>query len=429
VVRSFSWWHWLWTFIFFSGLVFRIRGVDEIGSSPVDSAALIRLALEFACFVVLVTRLALRKTEWLRSLFSGPIGLLTVYALVSLVSTAWSAFPAWTAFKSLEYLLDVVLIAAILSTINTVLLYKTLLDWTWVLTGFALLSVWLGVLLAPELALKKMQGLFGWQIQGVIPAISADSVGELGAIMAIVSFGRLMLHTSCRVSNRIWYSTVLFIGCITMFFAQARTAIAGFGLGAICVLILSRRWILTAVVGLLSTLAAIPLLLSGWLQAYIQRGDSAERIASLSSRLDWWQFAWDKFSQQPFTGYGAYAAGRFVVMADLQRSTTATMHSDWVEIIVGTGLWGLLPAMLSLMTGWWVLLSTVRNPLLEFQERALTVEAIAVLAMLSLRSVFNNTCFWHPPLVFLAVLGYAELMRRNRIRELAVVPELNMVTP
>jgi O-antigen ligase len=191
---------------------------------------------------------------------------------------------------------------------------------------------------------------------------------------------------------------------------------------------LSRRWLLTAALSVMGTLAVTPLIVSGWLQSYIQRGDSTERIVTLSSRLNWWQFAWDKFLQQPFIGYGAYAAGRFVVMADLQRNTTATMHSDWVEILVGTGLWGLVPAFLSILTIWWLLLRAVRDPSAEPGEKALTIELIAIMSMLTLRSFFNNTCFWHPPLVFLAVVGYAELLRRKRAHEFATELRLGSAT-
>jgi len=43
----------------------------------------------------------------------------------------------------------------------------------------------------------------------------------------------------------------------------------------------------------------------------------------------------------------------------------------------------------------------------------LCVEAIGILALISVRSMFTTNIFWHPPLVFFLVLGYAEFLYRN----------------
>ena len=42
----------------------------------------------------------------------------------------------------------------------------------------------------------------------------------------------------------------------------------------------------------------------------------------------------------------------------------------------------------------------------------LQVEAIGILAVLSVRSMFTVELIWHPPLNFLLVLGFAEYLRR-----------------
>ncbi len=424
LVGSFTWYHWLWFFLFLSGLVWRIRDVQSTQQNPLDPAALFRVGIEFVIFMALAIRLALRKTEWVGSLFRGLVGLLALYALMCVASTVWSAFPAWTAFKSLEYLLDVILLAAVLASIDSLEKYKDFLDWTWTLYGLAIVSVWVGVLILPEVALKPVPGIFHFQIKGAMPNISADSVGELGAILGIIAFARLLLKRG-GLHNRVWYSLLFFLGCATMFLAQARTAIVAFGFSIMLILFLSRRWAMAAFLTFTGILAALPLALSGWLWAYMQRGETQEQLSSLSSRVEWWSFAWDKFSQQPWIGYGAYAAGRFVVMAGLQMGKTSTVHSDWVEILVGTGLWGLIPAVLSLFGTWWVLASLFRNSSSEPEEKRLTIEAIAMLALLTVRSFFNNNCFWHAPLAFLVLVGYAEFMRRRQQQrpELPMEPE------
>src|SRR5205823_14766181 len=73
--RGLQWYHWLWAVIFISGLVFHKRTAAEDISTPVDSAAAFRVALVGAVGTVLLAALFLRRVEWLRSTFTGVIGL------------------------------------------------------------------------------------------------------------------------------------------------------------------------------------------------------------------------------------------------------------------------------------------------------------------------------------------------------------------
>src|SRR5437868_8454318 len=204
-VRSLKWYHWAWALIFVSSLTFRISDVQSIAQNPIDAAAIFRLALEFLTFITLATRLALRKSEWVQSLFTGLVGFLAAYALMCLASTVWSAFPAWTLYKSLEYLLDVILLAAVVASISTVESYKDLFDLTWILYGLAVISVWVGVVLLSEFALKPIPGVLHFEIKGAMPNIAADSVGEFGAILAAVAFARIILKRR-GLHERVWYS-------------------------------------------------------------------------------------------------------------------------------------------------------------------------------------------------------------------------------
>jgi len=46
------------------------------------------------------------------------------------------------------------------------------------------------------------------------------------------------------------------------------------------------------------------------------------------------------------------------------------------------------------------------------------VEAVGILGIVTARSFFTDLLVWHAPLAFLLVLGYAELLRRQRKREM-----------
>jgi len=147
---------------------------------------------------------------------------------------------------------------------------------------------------------------------------------------------------------------------------------------------------------------------------FLLRGQQQQQFESLSSRVEWWQFAWQQFLRHPWTGYGAFAGGRFVVMAGLQLPSTPDVHSSFVETLVDTSVWGLMPLIIGLLAVWFYLLRAVRHLRLSQAESYLAIELTAVLGVLSVRSVLSSNLISHPALPFLAVLGFAELMRRRQ---------------
>lgn len=433
------WWHGLWLLIFASALVFRVRGVNQIEQNPVDAWGLYRIGLELIVAAVLVVRLALRRTPWFRSMFRGFVGLITLFGLVELASTAWSVFPAWTFYKSCEYLLDICLLAAILATVRSLKSYRDLFNWTWLLYGMLLASVWLGVVLWPEQALfgKGFKiGILGARLNGVLPALGANAVGTYAAILALIALCRLLPIAGSR-TDRVWYILLFVASMVTMVFSQTRSAIAGFMFGVFLMLLFSKRLGLSAFL----TFVVAPILvlssLGGLIWSFLERGQSTQQLETLSSRVDWWSFAWHKFLQRPLVGYGAYAAGRFAVLAKHGFGETSTMHSDYLEMIVGTGIWGLLPFLVLLVGIWWFLTRYLRHSTIMAESQQLAYEAIAVLGLLTFRSIFMTMLTWHPPLDFLVILGYAEFLRRRRLREIPIAvhiiqdrdPQLSVDSP
>jgi O-antigen ligase len=310
-------------------------------------------------------------------------------------------------------LVDVVLLAAILETVRSADAFETLFNWTWTLYGLLLICVWLGAVTWPQEALRRGIGSLGVQLYGVLPVIHANSVGELGAILATVSFSRLMSVTGGR-SSRALYSLLFIASVSTLILSQGRSAILGFLFGTLLVLLLTRR------LGLMASICiTVPLLLAltsigslSW--GYFLRGQSPEVFQSLSGRVGWWEFGVQRLLERPLTGYGAYAGGRFAVLAQLGETDVAGLHNAYAEVIVGTSVWGLIPLVLALMGSWWVLIRSLRNPAVMPRDRHLAVEAAAVLGVMTARSFFTTGLIWHPAaLPFLLVLGYAEFLRRR----------------
>jgi O-antigen ligase len=420
LIARLTWWHVLWALIFASALVFRQRSVNQIDSNLFDAWAIYRIALDFIVGTILFTRLALRRPPFWGSMFRGYLGVMTLFALICIVSTVWSVYPSWTLFKSMEYLMALGLLAAILETVTSVSDFRSLFNWTWALYGFLLFTVWIGAFLWPQEALYPIglpqDALMGVRLSGVMPAQSSEGVGIFAAAIGLVCLCRLFPLVPSRRGSR-WYFPLLGASIITMVLSQTRMAIGGFLLGAFLILFLSKRLRLGAV---MTFLVGPLLLLTGVgsvLWAFLKRGENYQALSTLSSRLVWWKFAWDKFLERPLTGFGAYAGERFAVMAKLGLGSTSSLHSDYLGIIVGSGIWGLLPFLAALIGVWWCLISFIRSSHGTGPERQLVYEAIAVFALLTINSVFVPMFSWQAPLYFLVILGYAEFLRRSRLRE------------
>ena len=197
-----------------------------------------------------------------------------------------------------------------------------------------------------------------------------------------------------------------------MCLAQGRSAILGFVMGILLALLFSGRVAIS--LSFASASVAILSLGSIWerLSGFMRRGQSDDDLYRLSDRLNWWSLAWPKILEHPFMGYGAFAGARFLVMAG--NKIDAGIHSDWIEILVGTGFLGFMLAVLVCFAAWRQLIKSVRDPSLAPLEWQLAIEAIAVLAVESVRSIFTTDLFWHPPIVFFACLGYAEFLRTRQ---------------
>jgi O-antigen ligase len=422
--QNWTWWHPLWFFIFFSMLVFRIRDVGAAKANPLDAWAMTRILPEVFVSLALLVRLLLKKPNWMRALFTGIPGAMAIYCLVCVASSAWSVNASWTAYKSLEFLADVSLLAAIVASADSSLTYQNLLDWTLTFYGLSLVGVWINLPIWPTEAMD------GGRLTGVVPVEASNSVGTSGAVLCLVSLCRLMPLFG-RAKSKAWYIFLFIFGLVSMILSQTRNSEAAFMVAVMLVVVFQKqlRKILLVGTAVLApfVLASVLVSQSMWMKAgklilsFAERDQSSGAIGSLSGRTAWWAYGIEQLSHHPFTGLGAYAAGRFAVLGKLGVGAAAMMHSDWIEVAIGTSFWGLIPFAAALIAAWWMLIKCIRSNAFSPAQRQLALECLALLCMLTLHSFFNDELSWHCPLLYFMILGYAEFVRVQRKAEPAPV--------
>jgi O-antigen ligase len=224
-----------------------------------------------------------------------------------------------------------------------------------------------------------------------------------------------------RARKQAWYLLLLIFGIASMVLSKTRNAEAAFLFSVILIVVTSPRlrkhvvWVVIAAAPLVAVAIFVNDRLPGYagdfVMGVVNRDQSEGAFGTLSGRTGWWAYGLEQLSKHPLTGLGAYAAGRFAVLGKLGVGAAAMMHSDWIEVIIGTSFWGLIPFAGALLAAWWYLIRCMRSDIFTPEQRQLALELVALLGMLTLHSFFNDELAWHCPLLYFAILGYAEFIR------------------
>ena len=415
---SFTWWQVAWLVLFLSGLIFRARTAAEISDSPVDAWALYRIVCVGIVALILFVRLTLRRTNWLPFVFSGVIGLFALYPLFSLVSTVWSVNPPWTTYKSVEFLIDLSMVAAITATIQSVGECRKLANWTWTLLGFLIVTSWIGAAVDPSDALFADYSMhltaLPMRLVGLVPVVSCNDLSEMAAILALVALCRIFLDEESE-HKKIQHWCLFGAAFLTLVLTQTRGAFLAFLVGLVVLLILSRRYILVAVGGVTS-LIVIPLLfltgLGTRVQDFFLRGETVEGASGMSGRVDMWQASIDKIAQRPWSGYGGFAGGKFVILS--RNSFGSDTLSSYFDSLVNLGAFGLAILLIVLIVVGTLLYRSIRDSRLLASENYLAIEIFVAFTVVLIRSFESSNLITHPMLAFLTILGVAEFLRRRR---------------
>ena len=432
LVRSIAWWQGLWFVMLMGGLVFRARTASEISQSPVDVLALFRISCMLLVAAVLFFRLTLRRTSWLPFLFSGLIGIFSLFGLVSLLSTVWSVNPPWTLYKSLEFLTDVAVVAGIVATLESVEEYRKFVNWTWILLGLVVASAWVGALVDPSKALFGDLNLrsapLPLRLQGVMPVVPFNELSEISAILALISLCRLWIDPSSQL-KKTWYRLLFVASIITLAITQTRGAYASFAVGLVVLLVFARRYLVLAVGGILASGAGMLLLMftnfGPRMREFLLRGETTEAAGGLSGRLDVWQLSIQKILEKPVTGYGGFAGARFAVLT--KNTTWSDALNLYIDAMLNIGVLGLLLLLVLVASIGWMLFRSVYRASATPSESYLAMELSLAFTIIVISSMESGAIITHPMLSFLILLAFAEfLRRRHKIRN--VQPQLIELT-
>lgn len=334
-----------------SGYSWRGRTAVELVNDPLDATAFIQVLLVgFALLLGFISAVSVRRSSV--SLASSGFKLYVAFGVWALFGAWASVFPALTVFHAGTLLAVALVVSAAWRHLGDEALSRLYAVLFWFLLAL-IASVWLGALLAPGLGLPHVSSPIPFQLIGIFPPIASNGVGTIGAVLSLWSLELLVsAHPEPRLSRGATRA-IFALSVLTLIASQYRTGYVMFLAGAAAFAVLRRRVFLTLVlVTVLGGLLLFGRFLTPGLEQLALRGQSVEQASQLSGRFDYWDRALDVWRESPWTGSGLYAASRIQVLGNVGSGEIATVHSTWVEALVGTGVVGFALLLLSLLVAW-----------------------------------------------------------------------------
>ncbi|GLW62063.1 hypothetical protein Arub01_03070 [Actinomadura rubrobrunea] len=328
----------------------RSREVDQAVSGSADLTVLVEIAI-YGC-----TALYLHHRFRLRPPARRPSGVLLAawgFAGYVALSALWSPYKELGVVRGVQLLVTMTLIYTIATRAQPRDLHRL----AHAFIVIVLLSVGIGVA-HPFPRTAHTQERFNWLY--VHPVIA----GVYLAVAVLLVIGYLTRRE--HPEHRLWHPLAYVVALAVLSGALVATGTRGAALGCafgVVVLLATARGphgradviVVGAAVAVLATLA-----FSDKIMAFVARGETAEKLASLNSRTDLWELALVAYAEEPLFGRGL-GASRGLFLEDIGLGGG---HNAFINALVDNGAFGaLLFAALLIVLAYTLLLLARHRPL------------------------------------------------------------------
>jgi O-antigen ligase len=362
--------------------------------------------------ILLIFARSSRLVAWIM----GPLGLMLLYAVLGMISSATlSPDRIYATYYGANYLSIVLVLLAIVAVEDPLRDLRNVLRLTWVVGTLFTLSL-LGAI--PLLGPKAVGEVQAGPVGVIAYARVKDMMGMTGtrntgfaryaAISALVTFAGLIRKGNIFV--RIFLGMVFATSMYALIIANGRTETLGFILGAMVILFMDRAK--RTINMLLGIAAALALGFWGFYSAffiYITRTGKIEY--TLTGRTKAWVEAWHFIWESPWVGFG-FQADRFFVGTH--------MHNAFLHVVVQSGFLGGLAIIIGLGIVWYFILKYffLKPPV---DKSLIPAEIPAVFLFVTFSSITESTFAYFSALWLLSapIVAYVMALHRHMQRERA----------
>jgi len=409
-----------WVFMFLATGLWTMREEAVTGVGSLDVSAEIQITFVGIASFLMILKLASGANLRYYGMLSTASFL--TYGLLGFMSAGVSPAPALTIYKSGLILADSLLVVLALSTFCKKGYASLMLEITYSMGTLFLCGIVLGGILFPDLAVRQIGGILGYNLNGVFPVMNANDVGFFAAIAVAIGLRRMWEPGSLR--GRLFWSSLTGMGFVVLFFAQARTSIVAVAIVLVIYAIAIKRMRLLAGVmaaGLVSIAAFYLLTKSGLgfedsTVAYLKRGQTDQMVDSLSGREGLWAEGLAMFKDAPLLGHGfeagvKYGGIKYGIAEGLH------MHNAHMQVLVDSGMVGYI--------AWVVFVSAVAIPMTirakkdfpaTISSARFEIEMFCVMLIMLLRTMTGSVLVFHhySLLLLLSMLIYLKLPKSGK---------------
>jgi O-antigen ligase len=229
---------------------------------------------------------------------------------------------------------------------------------------------------------------------------TANGVGRFAAVLAILALSRLR---GPELYKRVLWAGLLVVSVIALALSESRTAILGFIVGSLLVVIANKKftWLAAAVPGIFY------FLYKAW---FVWRfKGSLENAFFLTGRETTWRKALEVALRSPLVGHG-FHADRLMLEGE-------HVHMAYLHSLIQSGILGAL-LFTGAVVGLWVVVARhriiPRTVHVAGPANFLLTESLAVLGFLTARSFFESTAAFYGVdlLLFVPVMAYLQVWSR-----------------
>ncbi len=329
-------------------------GAEDVLANPLVVETMLRGVLDVLALALVAPMLSrgIRRAGATRGAMS--LGALTVYVVVAGASVLYSVAPLPTAGKVFELGVGLAIVWAIALDRQPGERLRDAVRFVLQLEIALLLVAVVGFLAMPGIfsELQNRPGFF-FPATMVAPYTHSNGLSATGALIAVYAVARALQPVD--KAGRWKWLTIGLLGTVAMLLASGRQGLV-IWVVAIAVLLWSRRrrWFLGFVP------AAVLLALTQWNAIWASIWEIAARdqqvgtLATWSGRLTYWDAAVQSWLDHPWTGYGFGVGGRFVALRGIGEDSVSSLHSGYMEALVGLGLLGVVPLAFAVVrtTAW-----------------------------------------------------------------------------
>jgi O-antigen ligase len=379
----------------------------EVLANPIVLERVVRGVLSVLSLVVIFPVLLERSRSSATQLGRG-LTAVVVYGIVALVSTLYSISALVTGAKVLELAAGLVVVIAVAMSAKSGAELRRLIEFVVLLEAALVVGAMVGYVAVPEFFQARVwRPGFILRYAMVAPYNHSNELSASAALVAAYSLATVFT-TEGRRQKRYWLALFIFTTAGLML-ASGRQGLIMWMASVLIILWVLRRRILVLLVGPAAVVAYFLYSDAFW-TAFVR--NQPEQLANLSDRTLFWQAAYDAWLRHPWTGYGYGAGGRFVALEVVNEGQITSLHSGYMEALVGVGLLGLLPLAYAVFraTGW---------ALRALRDRVDVPIAILMVPLVLHASVSLGFAAWLTAdfVVFGSIVALADLHEASRRRQ------------